>query len=268
MTETIIELDNMWSGYGGIPVVRDLNLTVSEGEIVGLLGPNGAGKTTSLLTISGLIKPLRGRVQVLGAPPPTRFPHRLARKGVAHVTESRNLFYELTVEENLRLALWGSRRERKAALANALELFPALDPLLDRRAGLLSGGEQQMLALARALVSRPRVLLLDEMSLGLAPIIVERLLKVVRDIADRTGCAVMLVEQHVHLALRIVDRAYVLAHGNILMSGSADELGHNREVLESSYLGEVVLAEEEPPEVVLDEETPAPAALDSSDTPA
>jgi branched-chain amino acid transport system ATP-binding protein len=256
VSEAIVELENLWSGYGGVPVVRELNMAVAPGEIVGLLGPNGAGKTTTLLTISGLIKPLRGRIMVLNAPPPTRFPHRLARQGVAHVTESRNLFYELTVGDNLRLALWGSRRDRKAALSDALELFPALEDLLDRPAGLLSGGEQQMLALARALVSRPRVLLLDEMSLGLAPIIVERLLKTVRGIADTTGCAVILVEQHVHLALRIVDRGYVLAHGSILMSGSATELGGNRDVLESSYLGEVVLE---------DDGTPTPSGLDSAD---
>jgi branched-chain amino acid transport system ATP-binding protein len=241
MSDTIIDLDGMWSGYAGVPVVRDICLTVGQGEIVGLLGPNGAGKTTTLLTISGLIKPIRGKLSVLGELPPTRLPHRLARRGVAHVTESRNLFYELTVGENLRLALRGSRRDRKAALTEALDMFPALHPLVDRRAGLLSGGEQQMLALARALVSRPRVLLLDEMSLGLAPIIVERLLKTVRGIADQTGCAVMLVEQHAHLALRIVDRAYVLAHGSIAVAGSADELGSNREILEASYLGEVAL---------------------------
>jgi branched-chain amino acid transport system ATP-binding protein len=238
MSDAIIELDGLWSGYNNVAVIRDIDLTVNPGEIVGLLGPNGAGKTTTLLTISGLLKPMRGKINVLGAPPPTRLPHHLARRGVAHVTESRNLFYDLTVGENLRLALRGSRRERKAALAEALGLFPALDPLIDRRAGLLSGGEQQMLALARALVSRPRVLLLDEMSLGLAPIIVERLLKTVRDIATQTECSVMLVEQHVHLALRIVDRAYVLAHGNIATAGSAAELGKNREILESSYLGE------------------------------
>jgi branched-chain amino acid transport system ATP-binding protein len=237
----IVELDGLWAGYGGVPVLRDVDMTVGEGEIVGLLGPNGAGKTTTLLTISGLIKPLRGGVRVMGAPPPTRFSHRLARSGVAHVTESRNLFYELTVSENLRLALRGSRSERQAALDEAFVLFPALIKLQKRNTGLLSGGEQQMLALARALVSRPRVLLLDEMSLGLAPVIVERLLRTVRDIADGTGCAVILVEQHVHLALRIVDRAYVLTQGRVTVEGSAADLTKNRDVLESSYLGESAL---------------------------
>jgi branched-chain amino acid transport system ATP-binding protein len=237
----IIEAKDLWSGYGGVAVVRDLNLTVDEGEVVGLLGPNGAGKTTTLLTISGLIKPLRGGVSVLGAPALTRRPHRLVRRGVAHVTESRNLFYELTVGENLRLALHGSRTSRRAAVAEALALFPSLEPLMSRRAALLSGGEQQMLALARALVMHPKVLLLDEMSLGLAPIIVERLLRTVRDIADQTGCAVVLVEQHVHLALRLVDRAYVLAHGRLAMEGSASDLTTNRDVLESSYLGDLAL---------------------------
>ena len=241
MSETVIELDGLHSGYNNVAVLRDVSLTVNEGEVVGLLGPNGAGKTTTLLTISGIIKPIRGKIDVLGGAPPTRLPHRLARRGVAHVTESRNLFYDLTVSENLRLALRGSRKDRKSALEQALVLFPALRPLINRRAGLLSGGEQQMLALARALVSRPRVLLLDEMSLGLAPIIVERLLKTVRDIANQTGCAVVLVEQHVHLALRIVDRAYVLAHGNVVVAGTARELENNKEMLESSYLGEVAV---------------------------
>jgi branched-chain amino acid transport system ATP-binding protein len=242
----IIELDGLWTGYDGVPVVREVSMRVDEGEIVGLLGPNGAGKTTTLLTISGVIKPIRGGIHVLDGAPSTRFPHRLARRGVAHVTESRNLFYSLTVDENLRLALRGSRADRRAGLASALELFPALEPLKDRRAALLSGGEQQMLALARALVSRPKVLLLDEMSLGLAPIIVERLLKTVQDIASDTGCAVVLVEQHVHLALRVVDRAYVLSHGRVAHHGTAAELQSSREVLESSYLGDLALDEDEP----------------------
>jgi branched-chain amino acid transport system ATP-binding protein len=245
MSENLIELESLWTGYDGVPVVRDINVHAAGGEIVGILGANGAGKTTTLLTISGVVKPIKGRARVLGEELPTRFPHRLARRGVAHVTESRNLFYDLTVGENLRLALRGSRADRKAAMGEALDLFPALEPLLNRRAALLSGGEQQMLALGRALVSRPKALLLDEMSLGLAPIIVERLMDTVRKIADQTGCAVILVEQHVHLALRIVDRGYVLSHGSIEVEGSAQELNANREVLESSYLGDLALEPEQ-----------------------
>ncbi|MEV4420958.1 ABC transporter ATP-binding protein [Patulibacter sp. NPDC049589] len=237
----VIQLRGLSTGYAGVPVVRDLDLDVDEGEVVGLLGPNGAGKTTTLLAISGMIRPLAGEIEVLGSRPSTRQPHLLPRRGLAHVTESRNLFYELTVKENLRLGLRGSKADKAKGMSDAFELFPALVPLADRRTALLSGGEQQMLAVARALVSRPKVLLLDEMSLGLAPVIVERLLAAVRDVASRTGCAIVLVEQHVHLALRVVDRAYVLAHGTVSMSGTAEELNAQRAVLESSYLGDFAL---------------------------
>jgi branched-chain amino acid transport system ATP-binding protein len=243
----IIEIEDLYAGYDGVAVVRDASLSVGEGEVIGLLGPNGAGKTTTLLTISGLLRPIKGSVSVFGKPPPFRFPHRLAREGLAMVTESRNLVFDLTVTENLRLAVRGSRSQRRAAIADALDMFPALEPLGNRKTGLLSGGEQQMLALARALVSRPKVLLLDEMSLGLAPIIVGRLMEHVRQVSDRTGCAIILVEQHVHLALDVVDRAYVLAHGEIVLTGKADELKSNARVLESSYLGEAVLEDEESP---------------------
>jgi branched-chain amino acid transport system ATP-binding protein len=241
MSEMIVELENLWSGYNGVPVLRDVSLTVQEGEIVGLLGPNGAGKSTTLRTLSGLIEPLRGSIKVLGAAPSVRAPHRLARSGVAHVTESRNLSYDLTVAENIRLGLRGSRASRRAVTREAMEMFPAMEPLLDRNAALLSGGEQQMLALARAMTSRPKLLILDEMSLGLAPIIVERLLVNVREISERTNCAVLLVEQHVPLALKLANRAYVLARGRIVGEGSAEELQQNLDVLESSYMGEAVL---------------------------
>jgi branched-chain amino acid transport system ATP-binding protein len=236
---TVIEIDGLTCGYEGVPVVRNLSLHVAQGEVVGLLGPNGAGKTTTLLAISGTIRPLAGSVTVLGARPSVRSQYRLPRKGLAHVTESRNLFYDLTVSENLRLGVRGSRARRAEGVASAYDLFPQLRELADRRTATLSGGEQQMLAVARSLASNPRVLLLDEMSLGLAPVIVEKLLTAVRDVASRAGCAIVLVEQHVELALEIVDRAYVLAHGSVTFEGSAETLRQHRELLESSYLGQV-----------------------------
>lgn len=235
--DTLLKIENLASGYGGVGVIRGVNLEIKSGEVVALLGPNGAGKTTTLLTTSGLLKTLEGSVTVLGEPTSFGAPHRTARRGLAHVPEDRSLFFGLTVQENLKLGLRGSRSEQSAGLDKALDLLPALKPLMGRRAGLLSGGEQQMLAMARALVGNPKLLLVDEMSLGLAPIIVERLLPIVRNIADETGAGVLIVEQHVHLALEVCDRAYVMSHGEIVLEGTAAELTERRDLLEASYLG-------------------------------
>ncbi len=237
LTENLIDIEGLDAGYGGVPVVRGLNLQVRSGEVVALLGPNGAGKTTTLLTISGLLRPLGGSLKVMGEPVVGGKPYLVARRGLAHVAEDRSLFFDLTVNENLRLGLTGDRSRRAAAMDRAMEMFPALQPLRTRRAGLLSGGEQQMLAMARALASEPKVLLVDEMSMGLAPIIVERMMPVVRRIANETGTAVLIVEQHVHMALSIADRGYVLNHGNLVLEGTSKELLERRDLLEASYLG-------------------------------
>lgn len=230
----LLDIQNLNTGYNGVSVVRNLNLQVNAGEVVALLGPNGAGKTTTLLTTSGLIPLISGDIKVFGQSVKGRRPHLIAREGLAHVPEGRSLFYQLTVGENLRLgAAKGSADVKKA-----LSYFPALEAILDRRAGLLSGGEQQMLAMARALTVSPRLLMVDEMSLGLAPIIVERLLPILRQIADDTGAGVLLVEQHVHMALEVADRAYVLSHGELAMEGDAKEMANDRSLIQASYLGE------------------------------
>ena len=203
-----------------------------------LLGSNGAGKTTTLRAISGLVKPVAGRVLFEGRDLARSSPSTRAQLGIAHVPEGRGLFFGLTVADHFRLGYRGERLDD----ALAFEYFPALTDLRNRRAGLLSGGEQQMLAVARALARHPALLLLDELSLGLAPVIVERLLPVVRRFAQERGCAVLLVEQHVQLALEVVDRGYVLSHGEIVLQNDAEHLRADRQLLVASYLGENVQA--------------------------
>ena len=234
MTERPLDISGLHTGYDGVAVVRGLELHVDPGEVVALLGPNGAGKTTTLMTISGLVQILEGSVSVMGRPvPKLRQAQRVARWGVTHVPENRGVLFQLTVRENLMLA----KTRGRVDLDRAVEFFPALGPLMSRRGGLLSGGEQQMLALGRAIVAEPKLLMVDEMSLGLAPVIYEELMPVVRRIADETGAGVLLVEQHVDLALEVSDRGYVLNHGDLVMSGPASELLANRALLDASYLG-------------------------------
>ena len=228
-----LEITGLTAGYGGAPVLRELSLNVSAGEVVALMGANGAGKTTTLRAISGLVKPDAGTIALEGRDLAPLTPTARVRAGVVHVPQDRGIFYGLTVAEHFRLD--GHSEDRSEA---AFEHFPALRDLRHRRAGLLSGGEQQMLAIARALLRRPKLLLLDELSLGLAPIDVERLLPVVRTAADTEHTAVLLVEQHVHLALEIADRGYVLSHGELVVHDSAERLRSDSSLLAASYLGE------------------------------
>lgn len=234
---SLLNVTNLDAGYGGVPVVRDLSLHVGEGEVVALLGPNGAGKTTTLSTIAGLLAPIDGEIAFDGASTAGKHTHSLFRRGISLVPEGRALFFSLTVREHLKLA--GGRRG--IAERQLFELFPELEKCAERKAGVLSGGEQQMLAVGRGLVSRPRLLLVDEMSLGLAPVIVERMLPVLRRIASEFGSGVLFVEQHVAIALEVADRAYVLNHGRVVLEGDAADLRERRELLRSSYLGEAAV---------------------------
>jgi ABC-type branched-subunit amino acid transport system ATPase component len=233
-TEPVLKVDSLSAGYDAAAVVRALDLHVGAGEVVALLGPNGAGKTTTLRAISGLIRPMTGTISIDGEDIAKRSPATRARLGIAHVPEGRGVFFGLTVAEHFRL---GSRNEHLDA-SIAYGYFPPLAELKDRRVGLLSGGEQQMLALGRALARKPRLMLLDELSLGLAPVIVERLLPVVSTYARESRCAVLLVEQHIHIALAVAGRAYVLSHGELVVHESAETLRTDHRLILSGYLGE------------------------------
>ncbi len=234
MSDAVLGIEGLTAGYDQAAVIRGLDLTIAAGEVVALLGPNGAGKTTTLRAVSGIVKPMTGRIILNGRDLASVSPSARARMGIAHVPEGRGIFFGLTVVEHFRLGHRGERLDEEIAH----EYFPALKELRTRRAGLLSGGEQQMLALARALARQPKLLLLDELSLGLAPVIVERLLPVVRQYAQDRGCAVLLVEQHVHLALEVADRGYVLSHGQVVLHNKAEQLRADRQLLIASYLGE------------------------------
>jgi branched-chain amino acid transport system ATP-binding protein len=222
--EVLSAAKGLGAGYRGHPIVPDLNLHVRAGEVVALLGPNGAGKTTTLLTLAGDIPAIHGEIELFGRP--TKSPlHRRASRGLALVTEERSVFMGLSTRDNLRVGGVSS--------GDATAVFNELEPLLRRRAGLLSGGEQQMLTLARALARQPRLLLADELSLGLAPLVVRRLLETVRHAADERGVGVLLVEQHVKQALRVADRVYVLRRGRVVLEGTASEIGDR---IEDAYL--------------------------------
>ena len=227
----LLEIKDLNTGYNGVSVVRGLNLTVKPGEVVALLGPNGAGKTTTLLTASGLVPIISGDIEVFGKSIKGRRPHMIAREGLAHVPEGRALFYQLTVAENLKLgAAKGS-----ADIKKALGYFPALEAILDRRAGLLSGGEQQMLAMGRALMARPKVLLLDEPSMGLAPQMIANIFRIITEI-NKQGVTILLVEQNAQQALQRAHRAYILETGNVTKEAKASDLLNDPAVREA-YLG-------------------------------
>jgi branched-chain amino acid transport system ATP-binding protein len=206
----ILEAEGLFAGYGDLAAVRDLNLTVHPGEIVALLGPNGAGKTTTLLTLAGVLPAIKGSVRWNGVEVDTPL-HRRVRAGMGFIPEERSVIGKLTVRDNLRLG--------RGSLDDAVDLFPQLKPLLRRLGGLLSGGEQQMLTLARCLSSKPSLMLVDELSLGLAPIVVKTLLATLRNAAIEAGTAVLLVEQQVQRALTVADRWYLLRHGALAGSG-------------------------------------------------
>jgi branched-chain amino acid transport system ATP-binding protein len=225
-TVPMLELYGLAVGHGGVSVLSGVDVAVHPGEVVAVLGANGVGKTTLLNTIAGVIRPISGGADFAGAPL-TGPLHRRSRRGIALVTEERAVISKLTVAENLWL---GTRRP-----GEALKLFPELRRVLHRKAGLLSGGEQQMLVLGRVLANEVRLLLVDEMSFGLAPLVVRRLLAAIRAAADR-GAAVLLVEQHPAMALSIADRGYVLGHGSVRLSGTARDLLGRLEEIEQAYL--------------------------------
>jgi branched-chain amino acid transport system ATP-binding protein len=233
----VLELADVHVRYGNIRALQGVSLRVETGELVALIGSNGAGKSTTLRTISGLLRPTQGTVTFDGADITTAATDRIVGLGISHCPEGRRIFGSLTVAENLRLG--GVSRSDAGAITADLEmvfeLFPLLKERLAQAGGTLSGGEQQMLAIGRALMSRPRLLLLDEPSLGLAPLMVERIFGTIGEL-KRQGRTILLVEQNVHQALDVADRAYVMETGRITLDGPAEVLRHDRKV-EQSYLG-------------------------------
>jgi branched-chain amino acid transport system ATP-binding protein len=235
----LLEVKRLAAGYGHLEVIRDVNLTVRPGEVVACIGANGAGKTTTLRAISGMIHPRSGQVMFNGRDITGKTAEHISREGLVHVPEGRGLFPNLTVEDTLRLV--SNSLGHAPDLATAYRLFPKLKERRNQAVGTLSGGEQQMVALARAVLARPRLVMVDEMSQGLAPTVVRQLFEIIRMMRD-DGIAVLIVEQFVESALEVADRAYVFEHGTIGHSGSAAELRADRKLISGSYLGSGVVA--------------------------
>jgi branched-chain amino acid transport system ATP-binding protein len=233
----LLEVTDLDVHYGGIHALKGVSFSVEEGTIVTLIGANGAGKTTTLRAISGLVKPSKGSVKLLGQPITGLPAHQIAARGMSHVPEGRGIFANLTVDENLQLG--GYLRHDHAAVAKdrarALELFPRVRERLEQNAGTLSGGELQMLAIARALIARPKLLLLDEPSLGLAPQVVQLIFQIIRTISGE-GTTILLVEQNAHMALKVAKTAHVLETGKLVTSGPAAELARDDKI-RKAYLG-------------------------------
>ena len=228
----MLTLHSVTAGYGENTVLRDVNFTVGDGEVVALLGPNGAGKSTLLRTATGFVKPRSGRIEFGGADLTGHRPHDFVRRGVCHLPEGRGIFPSLTVRENLRIQ--AGSRDMNEVVAEAAELFPALGSRLRQTAGSLSGGEQQMLALSRAYLTQPKLVLIDEASLGLAPLVVDRIYDALRQLVER-GLSLVIVEQYVQKALDLASTVYILNRGEVIHVGKANEL--NSDEIYQRYLG-------------------------------
>ncbi|MBD2445830.1 ABC transporter ATP-binding protein [Nostoc sp. FACHB-152] len=233
----ILELENLDVNYGGIQALKNINLTINQGEVVTLIGANGAGKTTTLRAISKIVNPKNGNIIYSGHNITRRQPHEVVQLGIAHSPEGRRVLAKQTVFDNLMLGAYirSNQAEIKADIQRQFEIFPRLSQRRNQLAGTLSGGEQQMLAIARALMSRPKLLLLDEPSLGLAPAIVREIFSIIENLRA-TGVTILLVEQNANLALQIADRGYVLEAGSITLTGAASELISDERV-KKAYLG-------------------------------
>lgn len=233
----MLALSGVSAAYGSVPAVSDVSMVVGEGEAVGLLGANGAGKSTTLRAISGLVRPTSGTITFLGRNIASSPPYKVTELGIAHVPEGRQVFPEMTVKENLEIGAYiaSAKAERSRTLDLVFSIFPVLAERRKQLAGTMSGGEQQMLAVGRGLMLKPRLLMLDEPSLGLAPVVTDATFQKIQEI-HAMGTAILLVEQNVSRALALVQRAYVLESGKVILHGSSAELANNKQV-QAAYLG-------------------------------
>lgn len=231
----ILSIENINVYYGQIHALKDISLKVNEGEIVALIGANGAGKTTTLRTISGLLRSKTGSIKFMGDEISHTDAHKLVSMGIAHVPEGRRIFLQMTVQENLEMGAYTNSANLKSGIEDVYERFPRLKHRMNQIAGTLSGGEQQMLAMGRALMSKPKLMMLDEPSMGLAPILVQQIFDIIKEL-HKAGTTILLVEQNAEMALEVADRAYVLETGKIKLSGTGTELAQSDEI-KKAYLG-------------------------------